>query len=135
MTEAPLRVIQWATGNIGIRALRGVIDHPALELAGVLVYDSTKDGLDAGVLAGGDPIGVTATADRQKVIECDADCALYMPRALDVDDLVALLERGTNVVTTCGELHDDGRPLGESSCRHVLDACTRGCVVRVCDRE
>ncbi|HEY3834344.1 MAG TPA: dihydrodipicolinate reductase [Acidimicrobiia bacterium] len=126
MTDAPLRVVQWATGNIGMRALQGVIAHPALELAGVLVYDPAKDGVDAGVLAGVDPIGVTASADREKVIECDADCALYMPRALDVDDLVALLERGTNVVTTCGELHDGGRPLGEPARARVVEACTRG---------
>ena len=42
------RVVQWATGNIGRRALREVIRHPALELAGVLVYDPEKDGVDAG---------------------------------------------------------------------------------------
>jgi 2,4-diaminopentanoate dehydrogenase len=33
----PIRVVQWATGNIGLRALREVIRHPALDLAGVLV--------------------------------------------------------------------------------------------------
>jgi hypothetical protein len=30
-----LRVVQWATGNIGARSLRAVIGHPELELAGV----------------------------------------------------------------------------------------------------
>ena len=49
MSERPrLRVVQWATGNIGTRALREVIRHPSLELVGVLVYDPDKDGVDAG---------------------------------------------------------------------------------------
>ena len=42
-----LRVVQWATGNIGTRALREVIRHPDLELAGVVVYDAAKNGVDA----------------------------------------------------------------------------------------
>src|SRR5205807_2174254 len=101
-----LKVVQWATGNIGTRALRAVIEHPELELAGVLVYDATKDGVDAGVLVGGSPVGVAATTDAAAVTALDADCVLYMPRAFDTDEVVRLLERGTNVVTTCGELHD-----------------------------
>ena len=40
----PLRVVQWATGNIGARALRGVIEHPGLALAGVYVYSPDKAG-------------------------------------------------------------------------------------------
>ena len=32
------RVVQWATGNIGTRALRSVIEHPDLTLAGVYVH-------------------------------------------------------------------------------------------------
>jgi 4-hydroxy-tetrahydrodipicolinate reductase len=49
-----------------------------------------------------------------------------MPRAADLDDVTAVLEAGTNVVTTCGEFFDDGRPLGEEDRSRVLDACTRG---------
>ncbi len=120
-----LRVVQWATGNIGTRALRAVIEHPALELTGVLVYDPAKEGVDAGVLAGVDPVGVAATTDKDAILGLGADCALYMPRALDADDLVRLLGCGTNVVTTCGELHDGGRPLGARRAE-VVDACTRG---------
>jgi len=29
------RVIQWGTGNVGIRSLRAVIGHPDLELVGL----------------------------------------------------------------------------------------------------
>jgi 4-hydroxy-tetrahydrodipicolinate reductase len=36
----PVRVVQWATGNIGTRARREVIRHPDLELVGVLARGS-----------------------------------------------------------------------------------------------
>jgi 4-hydroxy-tetrahydrodipicolinate reductase len=119
-----LRVVQWATGNIGTRALREVIRHPALDLAGLLVYDPAKDGVDAGVLCGEDAVGIAATTDRSAIPALKADCVLYMPRAADLDDVVALLEVGTNIVTTCGEISDAGLE-GDSRAR-VLDACTRG---------
>jgi 4-hydroxy-tetrahydrodipicolinate reductase len=118
------RVVQWATGNIGTRALREVIRHPALDVAGLLVYDPAKDGLDAGELCGEEPVGVAATIDRAAIPALHADCVLYMPRTADLDDVVALLEAGTNVVTTCGEISDAGLE-GESRAR-VLDACERG---------
>jgi 4-hydroxy-tetrahydrodipicolinate reductase len=125
VSERRTRVVQWATGNIGLRALREVIRHPGLELVGVLVYDPDKDGVDAGVLCGDEPLGITATTDREAVVGLAADCALHMPRVLDVDDLVALLERGTNVVTTRGELFAGGYRLGADRAR-VLVACARG---------
>jgi len=126
LSARPLRVVQWATGNIGTRALREVIRHPALELAGVLVYDPAKEGVDAGVLCGGDPVGVAATTDPAAIIALDADCVLHMPRVFEIDDVVALLERGTNVVSTRGELMGGGRRLGDAGIGRVLDACTRG---------
>ena len=46
------RVVQWATGNIGARALRAVIEHPKLTLAGVYVTSEQKAGRDAGELCG-----------------------------------------------------------------------------------
>ena len=121
-----LRVVQWATGNIGTRALREVIRHPSLDLVGLLVYDPAKDGVDAGTLCGEKPLGVKATTDRKAIHSLSADCVLYMPRALDLDDVVAFLEAGTNVVTTCGQFFDRGRPLGDERRARVLDACARG---------
>ena len=66
MSADRLRVVQWATGNIGRRALREVIRSPSFELVAVLVYDSAKEGVDAGRLCGEDPVGVVATSDRQR---------------------------------------------------------------------
>ncbi|WP_068273281.1 dihydrodipicolinate reductase [Aldersonia kunmingensis] len=101
----PPRVVQWATGNIGTRALRGVIEHPDLELAGVYVYSDDKDGRDAGELCGLDPVGVAATRDIDRLVDLGADCVLYMARALDVDEICRILLSGTNIVTTRGEFH------------------------------
>src|SRR4051795_10305213 len=100
------RVAQWATGNIGTRALREVIRDPALDLVGVLVYDPAKRGVDAGELCGEAPMGVLATTDAEAIRALGADCVLYMPRATDLDDVVALLEGGTNIVTTRGEFFE-----------------------------
>jgi 4-hydroxy-tetrahydrodipicolinate reductase len=107
MSEArpPIRVVQWATGNIGTRALRAVIEHPALSLVGVRVYGEDKVGRDAGELCGLPPTGVLATDDIEAVIALEPDCVLYMPRALDAEDVCRLLVSGANVVTTRGEFH------------------------------
>lgn len=121
-----LRVAQWATGNIGLRALREVVRHPGLELVGVLVYDEAKVGVDAGLLCGEAPLGIESTNDSAAIVALHADCVLYMPRRFDVDEVAALLAAGTNVVTTCGECFDGGRALDSEHRRRILDACTQG---------
>ena len=32
------RVVQWGTGAVGVEAMRGILDHPDLELVGAKVY-------------------------------------------------------------------------------------------------
>lgn len=117
---------QWGTGNIGTRALREVIRDPHLELVGVRVYDPAKAGTDAGALCGEPPTGVVATDDGAAIVALRADCVLYMPSAMDVDDLVALLESGTNVVTTCGQLFAGGEILPPGDRDRVRAACHTG---------
>jgi hypothetical protein len=104
-TDHTYRVVQWATGNIGTRALRTAIEHPQLELAGVWVHSPDKAGRDAGELCGLEPTGVVATDDADEIVALGADCVLYMPRALDADEVCRLLASGSNVVTTRGEFH------------------------------
>ncbi|MCI3274357.1 NAD(P)H-dependent amine dehydrogenase family protein [Streptomyces cylindrosporus] len=122
---AALRVAQWATGTIGARSLRAVIEHPGLELAGVYVHSAAKEGLDAGELCGTDPTGVTATADIERVLELGADCVLYMPLECDADEVCRLLESGANVVTTRGEFHHPGS-MDADLRKRVETACERG---------
>jgi 4-hydroxy-tetrahydrodipicolinate reductase len=119
----PYRVVQWATGNIGTRALRGVIEHPDLELAGVLVHSADKAGRDAGELAGTAPTGVTATDDVEEILALDADCVLYMPRYCDMDMVCRLLESGRNIVTTRGEFHHPGSM--DPAARERVEAAAR----------
>jgi 4-hydroxy-tetrahydrodipicolinate reductase len=123
---APLRVVQWATGNIGTRSLREVIRHPGLALVGLVVYDPAKAGTDAGTLCGEPATGVLATTDHQAAIALDADCVLYMPQAADLDEVAAMLSRGTNVVSTCGVFQAAGAGLSEAERQRVLDACEAG---------
>jgi 4-hydroxy-tetrahydrodipicolinate reductase len=99
------RVVQWATGTIGASALRAVIEHPHMSLAGVHVHGQDKVGRDAGELCGTTSTGVTATAGIDDIVELAPDCVLYMPNALDLDELCRLLASGINVVTTCGAFH------------------------------
>jgi 2,4-diaminopentanoate dehydrogenase len=102
---APLRVIQWATGNIGTRSLQRVIEHPDMELVGLWVHSPDKAGRDAGDLCGLPPTGVLATNDVAAIVATPADCVLYMRQGTDIDELCALLESGKNVVTTRGDFH------------------------------
>ena len=37
------RVIQWATGNVGSRSLRTIIEHPNLELVGLYVTSRCQE--------------------------------------------------------------------------------------------
>ncbi len=123
--SAPLRVVQWATGNIGTRSLRAVIEHPGLELVGVHVHADDKVGKDAGELCGADPTGVLATSSIDEVLALGADCVLYMPQGCDVDDVCRILASGANVVTTRGEFV---RPasMDPEVRRRVEDACAEG---------
>jgi 4-hydroxy-tetrahydrodipicolinate reductase len=97
--------VQWATGTIGARALRAVIEHPHMSLAGVYVHGQDKVGRDAGELCGTASTGVTATASIDDIVELQPDCVLYMPNALNLGELCRLLAAGINVVTTCGAFH------------------------------
>ena len=107
------RVVQWATGNVGTRSLRGVIEHPNMELVGLYVSSPEKAGLDAARLAERDvgfkgaiaDTGVLSTNNVDEIIALDADCVLYMRQGINYDELCRLLASGKNIVTTRGEFH------------------------------
>ncbi|PXY33302.1 NAD(P)H-dependent amine dehydrogenase family protein [Prauserella endophytica] len=125
MPTSQLRVVQWATGNIGTHALRAVLDHPALDLAGVYVHSPAKAGRDAGELCGRDPAGVTTTGDVEEILALGADCVLYMPLTCDADVVCRLLAAGTNIVTTRGEFHHPAS-MKPSLRQRVEAACAEG---------
>ena len=98
------RVVHWGTGVTGREALRRIIEHPLLELAGVYVTNPSKVGEDAGDLAGIAQIGLRATNDLQSLINIQPDCLSYAGTASGrefeaAQDIAAFLERGIDVVT------------------------------------
>lgn len=125
MSAKPYRVVQWATGNIGTRSLRAVIEHPNLELVGLYVHSSDKAGKDAGELCGAGITGVIATNSIDDILALGADCVLYMQQGCDIDDVCRILESGANIVTTRGEFH---RPASMDAAvrQRVEDACAQG---------
>ena len=125
MKTPPYKVAQWATGNIGTRSLRAVIEHPNLELVGLYVHSAEKAGRDAGELCGLGPVGIKATNSIDEILALRADCVLYMQQGANIDDLCRLLASGANVVTTRVEFHDP--PTLDANVRERLeDACRRG---------
>jgi hypothetical protein len=70
--------VVWGTGNLGRVAIRAVLAHPELELAGVVVHTAGKAGQDAGTLAGLDyATGVMATTDAQAVLDSGPAAVVY----------------------------------------------------------
>jgi hypothetical protein len=97
-----LRVVQWATGGVGIAAIKGVLEHPELELVGCWVHSEAKSGKDVGEIIGVEPLGVTATNDVGAILALDADAVIYAPLMPNPDEVAALLKSGKNVVTPVG---------------------------------
>jgi hypothetical protein len=105
-----IKVIQWATGAVGLPQLRAIIDTPEYELAGLFVYSAKKCNQDAGELAGRAPVGVLATNDKAAIMALDADLVLHAASKgfadnSNTDDIVALLESGKSVITTTSYNH------------------------------
>lgn len=123
----PIRVIQWGAGANGSALVRAVHRHADLELVGCRVYSETKNGVDAGILAGIEEIGVTATNDRRAIMEMDADVVLHCPRLVpdtseNDADVVDLLTSGKNVISVTGSYsypaaHPELAERIESACR------------------
>lgn len=101
-----LRVVQWATGGVGVAAIKGVLEHPDLELVGCWVHSEAKCGRDVGDIlgfgAGVGSIGVNATNSVEDILALDADAVIYSPLMPNPDEVAALLRSGKNVVTPVG---------------------------------
>lgn len=127
----PYRVIQWSTGNVGRYALRQILDHPELALAGVWVHSPAKEGLDAGTLCGRPPTGIRATRDADALLAGDADCVCYTAtadlRPFDaVEDLCRMLAAGKNVVSTSVVPLVHPRSFAPEVAERLGAACERG---------
>ena len=81
----PLRVAVWSTGGIGSIAIGAIHRRADLEFVGVWVHSPDKVGRDAGELANGQAIGVTATNDVDALIALKPDCVVYAASGPDRD--------------------------------------------------
>jgi hypothetical protein len=122
------KVIQWATGGVGVLLLRETIQNPDLELVGVKVFTDSKDGKDAGEIAGLGPVGVKATMETDALLALDADVVLHAPLAADMNevdvDVIRVLESGKNVISTAGYYGPQAR--GADVVNRLEEACAKG---------
>ncbi len=118
------RVIQWATGNVGKHAIRGILAHPETELTAVFVTSPRKHGIDAGDICGLPLTGVHASTDAKHVLAVPADCVVYAPLLPDVDEVCGILESGKNVVTPTGWFYPPS--LGSAIVARLEAACHKG---------
>jgi len=117
------RVVQWTTGNVGMRSVRAIVTNPQLELVGCYAWSADKVGRDVGELCGIEPLGITATNDVAALLALQPDCVVYNPKWPDVDELVRILESGVNVAATAAFI--TGHALGAGRAT-IEAACARG---------
>lgn len=125
------RVIQWSTGNVGRYALRAILHHPELELAGLWVHSEKKAGRDAGELCGLGPVGVAASRDADALLETDAECVVYTAtadlRLMDaLEDVCRILRAGKNVVSSSIVPLVHPGHLGPDVERKLAESCREG---------
>ena len=122
---APLRVIQWTTGNIGRRSLHAILGREDLELVGVYAHGADKVGKDAAELCvWPEPTGILATNDVGALLALTPDACCYNPLWPSIDELVALLEAGVNVCTSAAWI--TGGKQSDADRARILEACERG---------
>jgi len=122
---APIRVIQWTTGNIGARSLHAIIGRDDMELVGVYAHGADKVGVDAAELAGWpEPTGIKATNSIDELLAAKPDACCYNPIWPKIDELVALLEAGVNVCSSAAWI-TGGKQTTEDLAR-IQKACETG---------
>jgi 4-hydroxy-tetrahydrodipicolinate reductase len=132
VSKQPLRVFQFATGNVGSEMVKRIVRHPDLELIGLYCYTPEKIGRDAGEIVGIGPLGVRATGSLDDVLAARPDVVNFNGVWPDVDLFCRLLESGIDVVTTSDWItgHHRNRnhphPSGKKPTELVEAACQRG---------
>jgi hypothetical protein len=112
---APLRVVQWTTGNVGQRSVLAINSHADLELVGVYAWSADKVGHEIG--------GVIATDDVDALLASRPDCVVYNPMWSNTDELVRILEAGVNVVSTAAFINGNKSPEDRD---RIAKACAAG---------
>ncbi len=93
-----------------------------MELVGAFVYHAEKNGLDAGEIAGVDPLGVRATNNIDEILALNADCVLYNPPLERYDEIIRILASGKNVISIMAGWN----PKKHSCYPEIVKACEEG---------
>jgi hypothetical protein len=100
-----IRVAHWGTGVTGREALRGILEHPDLDLVSLYVTQAAKIGKDAGELCGlAQTTGVEAHNSIDTLIAARPDCLVYAGttagrEAEAAAEMARFLAAGIDVVT------------------------------------
>jgi hypothetical protein len=117
------KVIQWTTGKVGVEAVKAILTHPELELVGAYAWSEEKVGKDVGELCGVEETGIRATHDVDALLMLGADCVCYAPTLPDIDEMVRILESGTNIVSS---FFTTGSALPAADRERLVAACQKG---------
>ncbi len=104
-----IRAIQYGIGPIGVSIVKLLREKESIEIVGAIDNDPAKIGKDLGEAVGAAdaPWGVKISGDVRGVLEQSADIVMHttsssLPKV--VDQLMACLDVGSCVVSTCEEL-------------------------------
>jgi len=104
-----IRAIQYGIGPIGASILKLMREKEAIEIIGAIDNDPAKVGKDLGEVVGAAdaPWGIKVSGNAKDVLEQSADIVMHttsssLPKVMD--QLLAALEVGSCVVSTCEEL-------------------------------
>ena len=117
-----IKVIQWFTGEIARHQIRVIAQCPSMELVGAFVFHPEKAGIDAGVIAGIEPLGIIASNDMEETLALDADVVLYNPPLERYDDIIPILASGKNVISIMAGWN----PTGKKCYPQIVEACEKG---------
>jgi hypothetical protein len=124
-SSAPIRVVQWTTGNIARQAIKAILDRPNMQLVGLYAYSKEKAGKDVGELAQlGRDIGVKATNDIDELIALKPDVVVYMPLHPNIEHMIQLLRAGINIATTASFM--TGYGYGTEARKKLQEAAIEG---------
>ena len=103
-----VQVIIYGEGSVGSGIVNAMRNRKGVKIVGVVDIDAQKVGKDAGVIAGGEPIGVTVVNDaRALVVSVKADVAINTAAPLGIketfEDMRWAIESGVNVIVASME--------------------------------
>src|SRR5499427_7160225 len=109
IVKKKIRAIQYGIGPIGASIVKLLREKESIDIVGAIDSDPAKVGHDLGEILGAPdaPWGVRISGDARGVLEQSADVVMHttsssLPKV--VDQLLAALEVGSCVVSTCEEL-------------------------------